>query len=55
MGIELNGQSLKIVENFRLGDTIGVRQGHLTVIIRIRVGCCKFRDLFPLFASRRLP
>lgn len=47
-GIELNGQSLKMVKKFYcLRDTIGTG--------RVRNRRCKFRDLAPFLASRGLP
>ena len=49
-GIELNGQSLKIVEKFcYLCDKIGTRGGEdYIVITRTRIGGSKFTDLGPL-------
>ena len=38
-----------------LGDTIGFIFAFYSVIIRIRKGCCMFRDLAPLVASSGLP
>ena len=47
--IELNSQSLGIVEIFYLGDTIARRGARSSVIERIRSEWSKFRDLVTLF------
>ena len=48
-GIKLNVQSLETVEKFcYLRDALGAREGGFdSVIIMIRSGLCKFRDLVP--------
>ena len=48
-GINLNVQSLETVEKFcYLWDALGAREGGFdSVIIMIRSGLCKFRDLVP--------
>lgn len=48
-GIKLNVQSLETVEKFcYLRDALGAREGGFdSVIIIIRSGLCKFRDLVP--------
>ena len=57
LGIELNGQSLEIVEKFcYVSDTLRATEGAFDIIItRIRSGWCKFRYLVPLLDSRGLP
>ena len=53
---ELYGQSLEIVENIYLNDTIIARGGATnSAMKRIRSGWCKFTDLMTMLASRGLP
>ena len=53
-GVELNGQSLKIMEKFsNLGETVEVSGGAFDIVItNIRSGPSKFRNLVTLFANK---
>ena len=55
-GIELNAQSLEMVETFcYLCDTIGARRGAFdSAKTKIKSGWCGFRDLVPLLSKRGL-